>query len=212
MQLPAPESYLCAAAGGSGAAFSVFAVFDLSGIRGRWGLLVLSVLVCLAGEAWAQRPPLLRELTLRTDTTDYRLSRNTVLVQDEPHLYFYYHQEDETAELLVYPAARTGRALRLQRSADFTLLDSLTPIDGGQYYRAKLRFKDLSGNRFLSLTFRQPSDSASFAPQTQTVKLLPVTRTTLRMRRTLRHSELYYGDDGPGEFDLSSNCPSTTSC
>ncbi|RIY09816.1 hypothetical protein D0T11_11645 [Hymenobacter rubripertinctus] len=160
------------------------------------------MLVGRAGEAQAQQAaPLLRELSLRTDTTTYRLSRNTVPVQDEPHLYFYYHQEDETAELLVQPTARTGRPLRLQRSADFALLDSLTPIDGGQYYRAKLRFKDLGGNRFLSLTFQQPSDSNSFTPRTQTVKLLPLTRTTLEFRPA--DTELFVGEEKV--FELSSN-------
>ncbi|MBT9392606.1 hypothetical protein KLP40_05470 [Hymenobacter sp. NST-14] len=178
-------------------------MFNLSGIRGRWGLLVLTLMLCGATQAWAQRPPLLRELSLRTDTSTFSLSRHSVLVQNEPHLYFYYHQEDETAELRVYPTARAGSALRLQRSADFTLLDSLTPMEGGQYYRAKLRFKELSGNRFLSLTFRQPSDSASFAPQTQTVKLLPVTRTTLEFRPA--DTELFVGEEKV--FEFSSNNP-----
>ncbi len=76
-------------------------------------------------------------------------------------------------------------------------------IDNGLPTRllAKVPFKDLSSNKFLSLTFRQPSDSVGFAPQTQTVKLLPVTRTTLEFRPS--DTELFVGEEKV--FELSSN-------
>ncbi|TGD79466.1 hypothetical protein [Hymenobacter wooponensis] len=147
---------------------------------------------------------LIRDLSLRTDTTRYSLSRNSVLVQNEPNLYFYYRQDDETAELQVYPQdLRRGATLRLVRSADFTLLDSLMPAEGGQYYRAKLRFKDLGATRFLRFTFRQPADSAGQAPLTQTINLLPVTRTTLDFRPA--DTELFIGEEKV--FILASNYP-----
>ncbi|QNH63747.1 hypothetical protein [Hymenobacter sediminicola] len=153
----------------------------------------------------AQQPAaggLLRELALRTDTTRYLLSRNTVMVQNEASLYFYYGQEDETAELEVYPENfRAGKPLRLVRSADFLLLDSLTAVPGGQFYRAKIRFKELTASRFLRLTFMQAPDSVGAAPRTQTVNLLPVTRTTLELRLT--DTELFVGEEKV--FELSSN-------
>ena len=201
MQPPGGAAYLCGASGGSGAVFPLFAVLHLSGIRGLAGAFATCLLLFCALTARAQRTPLLRDLSLRTDTVRYSLSRNTALVQGEAHLYFSYRQDDEVAELLVYPETPGRPGLRLQRSADFTLLDSLTAVDGGQYYRAKVRFKDLSSNKFLSLTFRQPSDSVGFAPQTQTVKLLPVTRTTLEFRPS--DTELFVGEEKV--FELSSN-------
>ncbi|RSK43922.1 hypothetical protein [Hymenobacter rigui] len=176
-------------------------MLHLSGIRGLVGVFVTCLLLFCAQTTRAQRAPLLRDLSLRTDTTRYSLSHNTVQVQGEPQLYFYYRQDDETAELLVYPETPGRAGLRLQRSADFTLLDSLTPVDGAQYYRAKLRFKDLGSNKFLSLTFRQPSDSVGFAPRSETVKLLPVTRTTLEFRPA--DTELFVGEEKV--FELSSN-------
>lgn len=187
--------------------FSLFlAVLNFSGFRrllGAWGLAALLLLLC-GLTAQAQQAPLVRDLSLRTDTTRYSLSRHTVAVQGEPHLYFYYRQDDEPAELLVYPEAVSRTAsLRLQRSADFTLVDSLTAMDGGQYYRAKLRFRDLGSNKFLSLTFRQPSDSVGRPPLTQTIKLLPVTRTTLEFRPA--DTELFVGEEKV--FDLTSNNP-----
>ncbi|TGE13845.1 hypothetical protein [Hymenobacter elongatus] len=172
----------------------------------RW-LFSLAVLLCLTSPTLAQTvtspPPLLRDLALRVDTARYSLSRTTIAVQGEPNLYFYYRQNDETAELLVYPQVWRPRVpLRLRRSADFTLLDSLTAV-GNQYYRTKIRFKDLSAARFLQLTFTQPADSAGRPPLVQTVRLLPVTRTTLELKPT--DTELFVGEEKV--FDLLSNNP-----
>ncbi|MBO0358034.1 hypothetical protein J0X19_08775 [Hymenobacter sp. BT186] len=152
--------------------------------------------------AEAQVGPLLRELVLRTDTTFYQLSRNTIAVQGEQHLYFYYRQEDETAELEVYPLNfNTSRPVRIVRSADFLLLDSLTPVPNKPFYRAKIKFKELTATRFLRLTFSQPADSVGSAPLTQSVNLLPVTRTTLELRPG--DTELFVGEEKV--FELSSN-------
>ncbi|UYZ63791.1 hypothetical protein [Hymenobacter weizhouensis] len=164
--------------------------------------LLFLLLVVSAAPTYAQ-VPLLRELTLRTDTTRYTLSRHTVAVQGEPHLYFHYRHDDETAELLVSPLNPAGAPLRLVRSADFQLLDSLTPAEGGQYYRAKLRFRDLTATPFLRLTFRQAPDSVGRPPRTQTVSLLPVTRTTLELRPP--DTELFVGEEKV--FELTSNHP-----
>ncbi|WP_133272417.1 hypothetical protein [Hymenobacter radiodurans] len=64
--------------------------------------LLLLVLLAISPAAFAQTP-LLREVVLHVDTARYHLSRQVVTVENEPHLYFYYRQDDETAELLVYP-------------------------------------------------------------------------------------------------------------
>jgi hypothetical protein len=152
--------------------------------------------------AEAQIGPVLRELVLRTDTTFYQLTRNTVAVQGEQHLYFYYRQEDETAELEVYPLNfQANRPVRIVRSADFLLLDSLTPVPNKPFYRAKIKFKELTATRFLRLTFSQSADSVGGAALTQTINLLPVTRTTLELRPG--DIELFVGEEKV--FELSSN-------
>ncbi|UPL47535.1 hypothetical protein [Hymenobacter sublimis] len=181
-------------------------MLNFSGFRrlpGAWGLALLLLLCGLTAQA--QQFPLVRDLSVRTDTTRYSLSRNTVAVQGEPHLYFTYRQDDETAELLVYPEAapRPGAPLRLQRSADFVLLDSLTAVEGGQYYRAKVRFRDLTGTRYLRLTFQQSADTVGRPVRTQTINLLPTTRTTLEFRPA--DTELFVGEEKV--FDLISNNP-----
>jgi hypothetical protein len=172
-----------------------------SGLRFALGFVALLLgFLLTAFPAQAQTGPLLRELMVRTDTTRYQLSRNTVAVQGEQNLYFYYRQEDETAELEVYPLQQRT-PLRLVRSADFTLLDSLTVAPNGQFYRAKVRFKELSAVQFLRFTFTQASDSAGRPPLTQTVNLLPVTRTTLELRPT--DTDLFVGEEKV--FELSTN-------
>lgn len=150
----------------------------------------------------ARNATLLSELQLRTDTTTYALSRNIINVEGELNLYFYYRQDDETAELMAYPVTFDPRApLRLVRSADFQQLDSLTPVNN-QYYRTKIRFKNLTASRYLELTFaRVDPDSMAGPLLTQTVHLLPVTRTTVELRPA--DTELFVGEEKV--FDLLSN-------
>lgn len=186
----------------------VFAVFDFLGFGSlpTWAKALVCILLLAAGGPAAAQTgprPLLRELVVRTDTSRYLLSRNTVAVQGEQNLYFYYRQNDETAELEIVPASGTTAPLRLVRSADFLMLDSLTAVQGGQSYRAKIRFRDLTAARFLQLTFAQAPDTAGRPPLTQTVSLLPVTRTTLELRPT--DTELFVGEEKV--FELSSNNP-----
>ncbi|MBG8552200.1 hypothetical protein [Hymenobacter guriensis] len=155
---------------------------------------------CVRAQAGA---PLLRELVLRTDTASYQLSRHVLAVKGEPHLYFTYRRDDETADLLVYPQPDVRKPLRLVRSADFQLLDSLTLAADGTHYRAKLRFRDLTAAQFLRFTFTAPADTAGRPPLSQTVNLLPVTRTTLEFRPT--DTELFVGEEKV--FDIGSNNP-----
>ncbi|WP_324677999.1 hypothetical protein [Hymenobacter sp. GOD-10R] len=181
------------------------------GIRGLIGAVVsLLLFVSFATQAQTafstqtQTPgPLLRDLTLRIDTASYALSRNTIAVQGEPNLYFYYQKEDETAELQIYPTVfRANAPLRLIRSADFQLVDSVTAVNNS-YYRAKIRFKELTAARFLRLSFVQVGDTAGRGLQTQSVNLLPVTRTTVELR--VNDPELYIGEEKV--FELRSNNP-----
>jgi hypothetical protein len=91
-------------------------------------------MACLPTLTRAQAPaptPLLRDLVLRTDTLSFSLSHATFLVKGEPHLYFTYRRDDETVDLTVVPY-QPQKPLRLVRSADFQLLDSLTLAPDGK--------------------------------------------------------------------------------
>lgn len=164
--------------------------------RPRLALGCLLTVAAFSVQAQAPTPPapasapLLRDLSLTLDTTSYRLTRHMLPVADEPRLYFYYHADDQTAELRAYPR-RPGR-LRLRPSADFQLTDSLTAGSDGTY-RATLRFRHLTGAPFVRLSFWQAPDTVGRPPREQLVSLLPLTRTTFDLR--VSNPELFVGEE-----------------
>ena len=169
--------------------------------RSLSGCLVFAFLGILLGElphqVAAQTPlagaPVLREASLRTDTVTCLLSRNTVAQAGGLALYFWYRRDDETAELRLYPAnTAPARPLRLLRSPDYQLLDSLSKEADGSF-RTRLRFQNLTSSRFLRLVVEQAADSAGKAPLRQVVPLLPLARTTVDLR--VADNELFVGEE-----------------
>jgi hypothetical protein len=163
---------------------------------------LLALFLLLSGAAHAQAP-LLRSLSLTFDTTQYRLGEQMIPVAGEERLYFYYHQDDQAAELRLLPT-QPGRPPRLLPSADYVLQDTLVAGANGEY-RGTLRFRNLTGTPFVRLTFVQPgapvgapADSAGRAApratmRQQVVSLLPLTRTTLDAR--VADNELFVGEE-----------------
>ncbi|OGX85822.1 hypothetical protein [Hymenobacter glacialis] len=133
-----------------------------------------------------------REVSLKTDTAVYLLSRNTVDVQGVPAQYFWFRRDDETVELRLYPASANAKPLRLRRTPDYQQLDSLTKeADGG--FRTRLKFNNLTNSQFLRLVVEQPADSVGREPRRQEVALLPLARTTLALR--VPENELFVGEE-----------------
>ncbi|MFD1874129.1 hypothetical protein [Hymenobacter bucti] len=163
---------------------------------------LLALFLLLSGVAHAQAP-LLRSLSLTLDTTQYRLGEQMIPVAGEERLYFYYHQDDQAAELRLTPT-QPGRPPRLLPSADYVLQDTLV-ADGKGEYRGTLRFRNLTGAPFVRLTFVQAGASLRAAADSagrpnlratmrqQVVSLLPLTRTTLDAR--VLDNELFIGEE-----------------
>ena len=66
------------------------------------GLLSLALGLVFGSQAQAQAQapaPLLRSLSLTFDTVRYTLGEQMLTVAGEPRLYFYYHNDDQVAEL-----------------------------------------------------------------------------------------------------------------
>ncbi|MGI4760255.1 MAG: hypothetical protein ACRYF0_06085 [Janthinobacterium lividum] len=159
--------------------------------------LLSFLLLGLSGAAHAQgaapTTPLLRSLSLTFDTVRYSLGEQMLTVAGEPRLYFYYHNDDQVAELRLVPARPGRRPPRLLPSADFVLQDSLVAGPSGEY-RGMLHFRNLTGAPFVRLAFAPAIDSAGQpARAQQLVSLLPLTRTTLDAR--LASPELFIGEE-----------------
>ena len=165
----------------------------------KYYLLTLLLLFAASGmtpyQAAAQGvpTPLLRSLSLTFDTVRYSLGEQMLTVAGEPRLYFYYHNDDQVAELRLVPAQLGRRPPRLLPSPDFVLQDSLMAGPGGEY-RGMVHFRNLTGAPFVRLAFAPAQDSAGRpARAQQIVSLLPLTRTTLDAR--LASPELFIGEE-----------------
>ena len=155
-------------------------------------LALLLLAVAASARAQAPSPPLLRSLSLTFDTVRYTLGEQMLTVAGEPRLYFYYHTDDQVAELRLTPS-RGGRAPRLLPSADYVLLDSLMAGPSGEY-RGMIQFRNLTGVPFVRLAFAPAADSAGRPRRaSQLVSLLPLTHTTLDARLT--SPELFIGEE-----------------
>lgn len=158
--------------------------------------LFIGLLLAAAGaraQGSAPTTPLLRSLSLTFDTVRYSLGEQMLTVAGEPRLYFYYHNDDQVAELRLVPAQPGRRPPRLLPSPDFVLQDSLIAGPGGEY-RGMLHFRNLTGAPFVRLAFAPAADSAGQpARAQQIVSLLPLTRTTLDARLT--SPELFIGEE-----------------
>ncbi|MGI4835229.1 MAG: hypothetical protein ACRYFK_17380 [Janthinobacterium lividum] len=155
------------------------------------GLTWLGLLLVGLAPARAQAP-LLRALALTLDTTRYTLGEQMLTVAGEPRLYFYYHLDDQAAELSLVPAV-PGRPPRLLPSPEFVLQDSLVLGANGEYH-GTLRFRNLTGTPFVQLVFAPAADSAGgVARARQVVSLLPLTATALDAR--LPDNQLYIGEE-----------------
>ena len=133
--------------------------------------------------------PLLRTVSLVLDTARYALPGQQVLVAGEPRLYFYYHADDQAAEVRATPTGPLKR-LRLLPSPDFRVQDSLVRAPDGSY-RGVLRFRNLTATPFVQLVFA--ADSAGPAGRRQIVSLLPLTRSSLGLR--VANPELFVGEE-----------------
>lgn len=128
---------------------------------------------------------------MHLDTASYNLSKNAVLFNGEPHLAFPYHTETLVAEVNLYPTfLPQNHTVTLARSADYELMDSLVNYNN-QYYRVKVKFRNLTGSQFLNFTFTL-KDSAA-APRLEVVKLLPYTCTSVKLFAD--DNELFVGEE-----------------
>ncbi|MES2389633.1 MAG: hypothetical protein V4543_16635 [Bacteroidota bacterium] len=146
-------------------------------------------------------PSMIKELRFITETSEYTLKDDFVIYQGKRYLLFEYDKNNEQAEVEIHPANPAYiRSLQLMRSGDFDLLDSLTLIDS-TYYRAKIRFSNLSASQHISLIFNTVyKDGRTY---NYDIRLLPSVPTTLGIK--VKDDDLYTGE--ARIFELQSNHP-----
>lgn len=135
--------------------------------------------------------PTFQNVILKIDTSAYQFSKDALLYNGENHLAFPYTREDQVAEVNLIPAKFSLNSVKLSRSADYTLMDSLVNVNNS-YYRFKVRFRNLTASQFLNFTFTVKETEAS-EPRVEMVKLLPYTQTTAKIFQD--DNELFVGEE-----------------
>ena len=136
-----------------------------------------------------------KEITIQVDTTLFSFSKNSVAIKGEKYLSFYYTKEETIAEIKFYPNQGDDiRKIDISFSTDFDVIDSVFKIK--DYFKCKVRFKNLTKIQFLSLNLvLHQQNSIEISSE---IKLLPLTKTTIKFYP--KDDELYIGEEK--EFEL----------
>ena len=120
---------------------------------------------------------------------------NTILVNGEDRLCFYYEKEEQVLEVNLYPKGSLY-SFDLNPSRDFELIDSL--LYTGEYYRFKIRFTNLNKSELLRFTFSVKDDSVI---SVEDILLQPLSYTTANIGKP--DNELFIGEEKT--FEVYSN-------
>ncbi|CAN5283863.1 hypothetical protein BH23BAC1_BH23BAC1_10040 [soil metagenome] len=158
-----------------------------------FSILLIWLLVAL--NTYAQnsvKPNYFRDIILNVDTSSFSLSRNTIYIKGERHIYFQYQNDQEVCEINLFPHD-LGQIdyIRFHNSGDFDILDSLLIIDQ-EYIRTKVRFKNITKSNFFNFTFTI-EDAETGKAVVQEVKIFPVTETYVKFYP--EDNELYIGEE-----------------
>lgn len=169
----------------------------------KTGLSLLFILVLCLPAALAQdfsNSGIFKEVILKVDTAAYSITKDLVRFNGENHLSFQYQHESEVCEVNLYPISfHNIRHLALAPSADYDQLDSVVNVNN-DFFRVKVRFKNLTSTQFLNFTFTV-YDTLATTPRTEVIRLLPYTQTTLRFYPDTE--ELFVGEEKV--FELVTN-------
>lgn len=164
-------------------------------------LFPITLLILFNLSALSQNESFFRDLILKVDTLEYSLRNNSIKIDGRNQLFFKYDNEDEVCEVHLVPSQPFQKgSLSILPSGDFELIDSLLMINP-EYYRFKIRFRDLNKSDFLKLSFRYRSGADSTA--LKEIPLFASTNTYLRFYPV--SDELYIGEEKV--FELVSNNP-----
>ncbi len=149
--------------------------------------------ILLASVSFSQIPStIFSKVEVRMDTMMFNTRDNLTVYNGENHLYFHFNEENPVCEVRVYPYRDDlFSRLSLVKSNDYTVLDSMVNIND-EYYRFKIRFRNLYNADFLNFTF-SVSNSDSSEISMEVIPLLPVTTTHVEFIPA--DNELFIGEE-----------------
>ena len=121
-----------------------------------------------------------RNIELSIDTATFTRGQNSLYINGNYKLSFYYQNKDAQAEIKLYPYSWLNiDSLKLLDNADFDILEDPIWIND-QYFRCKVKFKNLMRSEFLNFTFQllyRSQNSTTSKLQNFEINLLPHTHT-----------------------------------
>ncbi|MBT30133.1 MAG: hypothetical protein CMO01_10780 [Thalassobius sp.] len=158
-------------------------------------------LMLITEKLFSQSTDVFTDVEIRTNNGIFSLKNDMVLIREEPHLSFYYEDENEIAEVyLKLNPQIADSVISIETTADFELLDSLRKEDE-LVYRMKVSFKRLSESSFSRFSFLIGASKK----ERQIVRLFPYAEISASLN--LQERDLYVGEEKTYELytDLPEN-------
>jgi len=142
------------------------------------------------------------EVQFKIENQNYSTTKDTIIIQSDKHLRFEYENVHAVAEVKIFPSKLYFiRKLELLPSQDFELVDSIINVNDN-YFRFKVKFRQLTKSEYLQFTFSVKSDILS-NPYIHELKLLQTTKTNAYLNP--KDNQLFIGEER--RFKVETNRP-----
>lgn len=171
-------------------------------VEKRVAIMLAAMLACCATVFGQNHKNLLfKEVLLKIDTSVFSLSKNTVDINGDQQLYFWYRDEDAVCEVELHPVNPAAiKSIGLLPSGDFEMVDSVLRVNG--HFRFKVRFSQLTKSDFLKFTL-QVVPTGKWEPFLHELRLFPITETTAFLAP--QDNKLFIGEERV--FKVETNRP-----
>jgi hypothetical protein len=144
--------------------------------------------------------PIIKEVELRIDTLSYSYLKDTINYKGRIYLPIVFGNDEEVCEVHIFtnPTLQI-ESLRLLPSADYDIIDTLLHFNY-DYYRTKIRFRNLSKSNFVSLIFGHKKEENTVETFTE-IDLMPYSPTVAELY--IKDNEIYVGEEKT--FELTTN-------
>ena len=129
------------------------------------------------------------EIKLRVDTASYTRTHNSIIVDGQSAIYFYFDDNKEVMEVnCLFDPLHPIESAFLIPSGDYQMVDSMLIFQ--DRLRFKIRFINLTSSDFLNFHLQLKRDTLRWIEE---INLQPLTRTSVELRP--ENDELYIGEE-----------------